>query len=611
MTYQYNQKLLISNAFDPLDFSSIGLNSVDEKLRQAEEEAIKRGILWDGVINVAKILRDPTVNPKDLYEASPEIRQVIFDGSELKNEITPADLNQVVAANARILSCKKVWRIYEQNGFQQIKIVYVGKLEVGNDTFIYESRIPVPTDRRKVLISPAIHEKKNRVYVRLIAAEQQQDLNTDWAPESLTDLRACFPMLVGEDINVYLALLSLASRLNLNKDFWVMGLVIQGESSSGKSYLLQNILRPFAYLNRVEEFTRFTGAYLERKFRGRNMDEVILAIYELQEDTPQQLHLSLSEGRLRVGLVDRETDTAVEYEFEGMPFLASTTPLESLRPDLRNRVIVTAIDESEEQTKRILNFETLLASDGFKAYQLRKEAEEKARQLAAYFKKLQPAIVVVPFAEKLYERLTFYNTKLRRDWKKLLALIQASALLFQHQRRAEERDGIRVIYADLCDLQNLLTIMPAFMSTLRNLTDAQAKVLSYLSKDFAVTVRDITQKALEDGWAVSPRRIRAILEELEVLGYIIVDRDQRPYRILKLRDAPELTLEDLAAAESDSNNNNNKEYSAAETPSESNSDNCNNNKGYSATDESATQIATPDLTLKYGQLTLKDFSLVD
>jgi hypothetical protein len=215
---------------------------------------------------------------------------------------------------------------------------------------------------------------------------------------------------------------------------------------------------------------------------------------------------------------------------------------------------------------------------------------------------------VVPFAEKLYERLTFYNTKLRRDWKKLLALIQASALLFQHQRRAEERDGIRVIYADLRDLQNLLTIMPAFMSTLRNLTDAQAKVLSYLSKDFAVTVRDITQKALEDGWAVSPRRIRAILEELEVLGYIIVDRDQRPYRILKLRDAPELTLEDLAAAED--SNNNNKEYSAAEAPSEANSDNS-NNKGYSATDEAAAQIATPDLTLKYGQLTLKDFSLVD
>jgi len=580
------------------------MDPFEERMRQAEEEAIKRGILWDGIVDVAKILRDPTVRPNDLFEVAREIRQTIFDGAELKNEITPADIDALVAANARILSCRKVWRVYEQNGSRYVKIVYVGKLEIGNDTFVYESRVPVPTDRRKVLLSPTIHEKKNRVYMRLIAFEQQQDLNTDWSPATLADLRACFPMLVGEDINVYLALLALASRLNLNKDFWVMGLVVQGESSSGKSYFLQNILRPFAYLNRVEEFTRFTGAYLERKFKGRNMDEVILAIYELQEDTPQQLHLSLSEGRLRVGLVDRETGSAIEYEFEGMPFLASTTPLESLRPDLRNRVIVTAIDESEEQTKRILNFETSLASDGFKAYQLKKEAEEKARQFAAYFKKLQPAIVIVPFAEKLYERLTFYSTKLRRDWKKLLALIQASALLFQHQRKTEERDGVRVIYADLRDLQNLLAVMPAFMSTLRNLTDAQAKVLSYLSKDFAVTVRDITQKALEDGWAVSARRIRAILEELEVLGYIIVDRDQRPYRVLKLRDAPELSLEDLVAAESD----NNKGYTAAEAESESDN---NNNKGYSATEESPAQEETFDISLKYGQLTLKDLGLAD
>ena len=53
----------------------------------------------------------------------------------------------------------------------------------------------------------------------------------------------------------------------------------------------------------------------------------------------------------------------MEYEFEGQPFLFSTTPLEGLRPDLRNRLIVTSVDESDEQTNRIIEFQTRLAAD--------------------------------------------------------------------------------------------------------------------------------------------------------------------------------------------------------------------------------------------------------
>jgi hypothetical protein len=228
-----------------------------------------------------------------------------------------------------------------------------------------------------------------------------------------------------------------------------------------------------------------------------------------------------------------------------MPFLISTTPLEALRPDLRNRVIVTSIDESEEQTRRILQFETMMARDGVYAKKLRDEAELYARRLAGYFRELKPAYVVVPFAEKLYERLSFHTTKLRRDWKKLLALLQASALLFQHERKVEEVDGVRVVYADHRDLRNLIAIMPAFAQTLQNLTEPQRRLLSLLSTEFAVTTRQIAQAALQSGWPISPRRIRQILEELEALGYVVVDRESREHKYLKLRDAPQLDFETL------------------------------------------------------------------
>jgi len=151
----------------------------------------------------------------------------------------------------------------------------------------------------------------------------------------------------------------------------------------------------------------------------------------------------------------------------------------------------------------------------------------------------------VPFAEKLYERLSFHTTKLRRDWKKLLALLQASALLFQHERRVEEVVGVRVVYADHRDLRNLIAIMPAFAQTLQNLTEPQRRLLSLLSTEFAVTTRQIAQSALQAGWAISPRRIRQILEELEALGYVVVDRESREHKYLKLRDAPSLDFETL------------------------------------------------------------------
>jgi hypothetical protein len=324
---------------------------------------------------------------------------------------------------------------------------------------------------------------------------------------------------------VKLALLALASRLNLNRDFWVMGIVVQGESSAGKSYFVDNVLQPFRLLKRVEEFTRFTGAFLERKFRGRNMDECILTIYELFENTPQQLHLTLSEGRLRVGIVDRETGEPVEYEFEGQPFLFSTTPLEGLRPDLRNRLIVTSVDESDEQTNRIIEFQTRLASDAELAAALKQKQAEGAEAVAAWFKSLKPAYVAVPWAEKLREAVTFSSVKLRRDWRKFIALIQASALLFQHERQTFEKDGKRFVVADRRDFENVLSVMPAFKQTLQNVTETQRLILDIMDSSLTWTTSELTKAMNAKGRRMSSKRVRRILEELEELGFVVVTRN--------------------------------------------------------------------------------------
>jgi hypothetical protein len=326
-----------------------------------------------------------------------------------------------------------------------------------------------------------VEKGKKRVVLGVLGCETNHvSSNYLHKISTLDDVRGMYPQIVGEDTNIKLAVLSLVSRLNLNKDFWIMGLIVQGESSGGKSYFTSQVVKPWKLLNRVEEFTRFTGAYLERKFAGRNMDDIILLIYELPQDTPQQLHLTMSEGRLRVGIIDKELGEPVEHTFEGMPFLFSTTPLEGLRPDIRNRVITTTIDETETQTRRILRFESWLASDSAFSTSLSETADTQAERLASHIAGLKKAYVSIPFAHRLYDYISFYNTKLRRDWKKLLALIQASAILFQESRRVVERDGVRTIIADVRDLENLIDVMPAFSQTLTNLSQAQYRVVEIM-----------------------------------------------------------------------------------------------------------------------------------
>jgi hypothetical protein len=527
------------------------IRRIMDKLDAPSREELEQ-MIADGVLDASKFFarRRGLVEPASIHRFAEQIgrpiRCVRFDGVEAVARLEPEHYEVYVPLAVKIISCKRAWRLERPDTPPATH--YAGVLEVDGERFRYMSSMPLPLGRTRViayLTSERVGMKRLRPVIQVLAPEEPSRVAASEALRSLDDVRACFPRIVGEDVNIKLAILALASRLNLNRDFWIMGMIVQGESSSGKSYFTDEVLRPFKIMNRVEEFSRFTGAYLERKFKGRNMDETIFVIHELFENTPQQLHVSMSEGRLRVGLVDRETGEPVEYEFEGQPFLFSTTPLEAIKPDLRNRVITTSIDESDEQTRRIIDFETKLAADGMLGLILKDQAKTGAERLAAHLASLKPATVVVPWAEKLREALTFYSTNLRRDWKKLLALVQASALLFQADRRVEERDGVRVIYADRRDLENLIAVMPAFAQTIMSVSEAQRRVLDLMGT-FSSTTSQLLHAALASGWKISAQRLRAILNELETLGYVVIRRDLgRENQYEKVRDYASLELTSL------------------------------------------------------------------
>ncbi|MHC1624045.1 MAG: hypothetical protein ACXQTR_05595 [Candidatus Methanospirareceae archaeon] len=486
--------------------------------------------------------------------------RLVWHGLEPLTEFKISNLRKLRPYRVKILSCK---RVFIKNEYNNIEEKIIGFLELNGERFRYAAPYELPVDELVVWAIPEVKERKNDMVDIMFEIWGYEEVYSDAGLTSiqvlddefkdLKSIRDCYVKIVDEDVNVALSVLALASRLNKLRDFWVMGIILQGRSSSGKSYLMSNILKPWSLLGKVEEFTRFTGAYLERKFSNlnRNLDDVIFAIYELFSNTPQQLHLTLSEGKLKVGVVDKETGEPIEFEFEGMPFMFSTTPMEGIREDLRNRIINISIDESDEQTKKILEFETKLAKDPNFADNINRIDELNMRRLAKYIDSLEKKYVIVPYADRLFEALTFWDVKLRRDWKKLLSLLHASALLFQKRRpKITLENGEEAVVATLEDFDNLLYIMPAFEETITNLPKHCKMLFEIMKKEGAdeYTIKDLTVLVNRYDWKIGDNRVRQILKELAAMGLVAVDESGRPHKYSIIRDYERIDLAKIRQA---------------------------------------------------------------
>jgi hypothetical protein len=124
-----------------------------------------------------------------------------------------------------------------------------------------------------------------------------------------------------------------------------------------------------------------------------------------------------------------------------------TTTAVELDEELLNRALVLAVDEDRSQTRRVhraqrerRTLEGLLA---------RKRREAVVRVHRNAQRLLRPLAVVNPYAPDL----TFLDTRTRtrRDHQKYLTLIDAVALLHQHQREVKtvERGGVTVEYVEV------------------------------------------------------------------------------------------------------------------------------------------------------------------
>jgi len=340
--------------------------------------------------------------------------------------------------------------------------------------------------------------------------------------------------LVGEDNNKLLAYLATLSR-KLDNPLAVM---VQSTSAAGKSALMDHVLAFVPKEDRVQ-YSALTGQSLFY-MDDINLKHKILAISENEgvNQAAYALRLLQSEGHLTIATTGKDPSsgkhTTHEYKVEGPVTIFSTTAAVNIDEELFNRCLVLHVDEEQEQTKAIHDwqrFEQTLA--GMQALKQRQGIIKKQQNIQRL---IRPITVVNPYAEKL--TFTDLKTRTRRDHPKYLTLIRIIALLHQHQRELkttyigdEQVSYIEVMLSDI-ELANRLIHdvvdqsfldLPMQTQTLLGLVDemvtSRCKSGGLKRNKILFTRRDIRDYS---GWGMTQVGIH--LSRLESMEYLVRHR---------------------------------------------------------------------------------------
>jgi hypothetical protein len=227
--------------------------------------------------------------------------------------------------------------------------------------------------------------------------------------------------------------------------------IVQGPSSSGKSYLIEKTARLFppeavicATQMTPQALFHMPPGSLAHRFvvggeRSRIQDD------ERAEAT-RALREMISAGRL-TKLMPMKLDggqiETVLIEQEGPIAFVESTTVSKIFDEDANRCVLLSTDERPEQTRRIVRQLAVAYASGT----CTATAERLVLRHHALQRMLEPLPVVVPYAERLGELIRPDRVELRRAFPHLIGMIRAVTLLYQRQR-TRTADGTLVATAD-------------------------------------------------------------------------------------------------------------------------------------------------------------------
>lgn len=342
--------------------------------------------------------------------------------------------------------------------------------------------------------------------------------------------------------------------------------IIVSQSSAGKSSLVRTVAEPFSKY--VVDYTNFTSAFLKRQ--EGSMDGKILLLEQMEktnensEATLLDLKFLMSEGKLKVGLVEKDEkgkNRPMTLEVSGIPVFVSTSTNMRIDPESLNRTFLTQVDESTEQTQRIISHHL----DNFSSLKINDQWAEELAHLTSLFEKYRELgwevkDIVLPFAKNLKGKIPCENLTIRRDLTKILSLTAVIAFIHASNRyRIQYNNGIDflvgsfgetekrsqyTIIAEPEDFKEALEIAgSAIKQTLNKVNEVSmnlyAKILEmYDSKTYNSTLdqngkpEGLTVKEVAEKIGKSENRTRELMNQLEQAGYLNRDRTSKEHKFI-------------------------------------------------------------------------------
>lgn len=336
---------------------------------------------------------------------------------------------------------------------------------------------------------------------------------------------------IGERANALAAYLTMTSRKMADP----LAFLIVSGSAAGKSALQDAVLSlcPPEDLVKVTSLTERALFYKDEL----SLKHKVLALEEAAgaDDAAYAIRNLISQKVLTIESTIKDPLTGrlttMENKVFGPTAVFQTTTQPDLHPETRSRFLVTTIDESREQTAKILDAQRKARTlDGFR----RKLARETIlKKHYAFQRLLKPLPVFNPFAALL----TFTDERLltRRDQPKYLALIETIAFLHQLQKPVKQLtddgkafDYIEVGLRDIA-LANELAV-EILGRSLDELSGPSRRLLLLTEELVAVRARErgetapnvvFTRRELREHTRWSDYQIKTHVRQLEELEYLV------------------------------------------------------------------------------------------
>ncbi len=370
-------------------------------------------------------------------------------------------------------------------------------------------------------------------------AEHEAALAWLKAPNLLQRIAADFDAcgLVGEPTNKLTAYLACVSRLLASP----LAVLVQSSSAAGKTSLMDAVLAFMPEEARIR-YSAMTGQSLY--YMGQtDLKHRILALAEEEGAARASYALKLlqSDGELTMAATGKDPQSGAlvtqEYHVEGPVMLMLTTTAIDIDEELMNRCLVLTVDEGRQQTEAIhARQRERRTLAGLLARQNKHDIHARHRHAQRL---LKPLAVVNPYAEQL----SFHarHARARRDHEKYLTLIDAIALLHQHQRpvRQAQAGGQAIEYIEVTreDIEAAHVLANDVLGrSLDELPPVTRKLLRAVSGYVAeraaargVPVEDVrfTRRELREACGWGDTQLRLHLERLAALELVASERSGR------------------------------------------------------------------------------------